>query len=85
MNTCECDHDGSNLRSLCGLHATHVRRETAALAAACAQLDALVAAVRAMHAADAAYGCGFYCQDDWLAAYELTARLAGGISVRNND
>jgi hypothetical protein len=71
MNTCECDHDGSNLRSLCGLHATHVRRETAALAAACAQLDALVAAVRAMHAADAAYG--------------LTARLAGGISVRNND
>lgn len=37
----------------------------------------LVAAVRAMHEAERAYGCGFYGQDDWREAYDLTAKLIG--------
>lgn len=42
-----------------------------------ARAEGLLEAVRMMHAADAAYGCGFYNQSDWLEAYELTAKLAG--------
>ena len=53
----------------------------AALAARLAESEAraegLVAAVRKMHEADAAYGCGFYDDGNWLEAYELTLQLVG--------
>jgi hypothetical protein len=42
MSTCMCDHDGSNLHSLCGLHANHVRKETDALAARLAEAERLL-------------------------------------------
>ena len=41
------------------------------------RLSALEAAVKAMHEADDAYGCGFYGEDDWRAAYKLTRSLVG--------
>lgn len=42
-----------------------------------ARAEGLVAAVRKMHEADAAYGCGFYDDGNWLEAYELTLQLVG--------
>lgn len=41
------------------------------------KLAQLKAAVRRMHEADKAYGCGFYDDAAWRIAYEETARLAG--------
>jgi hypothetical protein len=47
----------------------------------CAKLEDEVASlrelVREMHAADAAYGCGFYNDDRWLTAYRGLRKLVG--------
>lgn len=34
-------------------------------------------AVRQMHYADAAYGCGFYGESSWLIPYRRTRELVG--------
>jgi hypothetical protein len=41
-----------------------------------ADAQELIDAVIAMHKAESAYGCGFYGQEDWVAAYERTWELA---------
>jgi len=38
-------------------------------------VEELIAAVRDMHAADEAYGCGYYNDDRWRHAYKLTQDL----------
>lgn len=43
----------------------------------------LIDAVLAMHKADEAYGCGFYNNEEWCAAYMLTKDLAERLQVRS--
>lgn len=41
------------------------------------EAEAILEVVRRMVAADHAAGCGFYSDDDWIAAYNELAAMAG--------
>lgn len=41
--------------------------------------------VRRMVEAERAYGCGFYGQEDWIAAYNELAAMAGMKTGFNSD
>jgi len=46
-------------------------------AATAAERERWTLQARLMHQAADRYGCGFYGEDDWIAAYEELRRMAG--------